>query len=91
MISDLDGEIKRRAVSTFSNTESVTTAKKICISFIYNRMYARKIMDVFKDMDLRMSFKANSTINNKLLNCEQSSPYENSGSYQLLCQDCGYM
>jgi hypothetical protein len=41
-------------------------------------------MGVFKDADVRIAFKANSTTNNDLQNCEQCNQYENIGNYQLL-------
>jgi len=52
---------------------------------------ARNIMGVFKDGNVRIAFKANSTINNDLQNCEQCNQYENSGNYQLLSHNCGDM
>lgn len=48
-------------------------------------------MGVFKDANVRIAFKANSTINNDLQNCEQCNQYENSGNYQLLSHNCGDM
>jgi hypothetical protein len=41
-------------------------------------------MGVFKNADVRIVFKANSTINNDLQNCEQCNQYEDVGNYQLL-------
>ena len=78
-------------MSVTSNAESVTTENKIkYVYLLLNSVKcARNIIGVFKDADFRIAFKAYSTINNDLQNCEQYNQYENIGNYQLLLHNCG--
>jgi hypothetical protein len=60
------------------------------ITFEYHSPLIRKVTNIFRNTNLRITFRVNNTINNHLRNKQRSTDrYENSGIYSIKCNTCG--
>jgi hypothetical protein len=58
------------------------------VTFTYTGNYIRKITKLFKNTNIKMSFRTNNTINRILGNNYEINKYNKSGIYKLTCQTC---
>jgi hypothetical protein len=58
------------------------------VTFTYTANYIRKITKLFKNMNIKVAFRTNNTIDRILGNNYAINKYDKSGIYKLTCQTC---
>jgi hypothetical protein len=88
LLSKLDKQISRKLSLTPLHTYMSANYKKVFSLTYYNPML-RKITNIFKDTSIKISFRTNNTIRNKLnIRRHFTKTYTPIGIYQLKCQTC---
>jgi AICAR transformylase/IMP cyclohydrolase PurH len=71
-----------------SKLENNAEKEQKWVSFTYTGNYIRKITKLFKHTNLKIAFKATSTIEKLLKEKQGTNSHEQSGIYKITCQSC---
>jgi hypothetical protein len=89
LIERVNNHIKNKINSTITNTQIQHNNNKKWIIFEYHNPIIRKVTNIFKNTNLKITFCVNNTIHNILnTHTQNNDKYTNNGMYSIKCNTC---